>query len=176
MKKISVIGKYIWLLLFLCAGFLICKCTSRCCGGGESPDTLRVDSIVKHDTIYIEKHDTLPREKGEKVIRYVKIPYYITDTVQAKDSIQMQIVQKTFSDDSTYTAYICGVKYDNLPKLDSITIRQREIINTIEKTITIQKQRSRWSVGLQGGYGIGLQSRSFEPYVGIGIGYALFPP
>jgi hypothetical protein len=172
MRNISVIGKYVWLLLFLVAGFLICKCTSRCCSGGSN-DTLRVDSIVKHDTIYIEKHDTLPQEKGEKVIKYVKIPYYINDTVYAKDSIQMQIVQKTFSDDSTYTAYVCGIKYENLPKLDSITIRQRDIINTVVKTITVQKKRSRWSVGLQGGYGYGLGYKGFEPYVGFGVEYTL---
>jgi hypothetical protein len=181
MKKNSVIGKYIWLLLFLFAGFTLCKCTSRCCGGSEVNDTIRVDSIVKHDTIFVEFRDTLPAEKGETVIKYVTIPCK-QDTVNNKndsvrsDSLRVAVVQKKFSDDSTYTAYVSGLKYKELPKLDSITVRQRDIINTIVKTITIKEKRSRWSIGLHGGYGLCLQSRSFEPYVGFGINYALFPP
>lgn len=179
MNKIPVIGKYIWLLLFLSLGFFLCKCTSRCSGESEVNDTLRVDSIVEHDTIFVEFHDTLPAEKGETVIKYITIPCK-QDTVNNEndsvrsDSLRVAVVQKKFSDDSTYTAYVSGLKYEELPKLDSITIRQREIINTIVKTITIKKKRSRWSVGLQGGYGLGLQSRSFEPYIGLGFSY--YPP
>lgn len=176
-KSWSVIRYYLWFLMFLVVAFFICKCTYGSCSGGSN-DTIRVDSIVRHDTVIIVKHDTLPAEKGETVIRYVSFPCK-PDTVYKNgnaDSLTFPVVQKTFSDDSTYTAYVSGVKYENLPKLDSISIRQREIVNTVVKTITIQKQRSRWSIGLQGGYGFGMQSRSFEPYVGFGVNYALFPP
>ena len=86
------------------------------------------------------------------------------------------VVQKEYSDDSTYTAYVSGLRYNQWPKLDSIIVRQREITNTIAKTITLQKKHSRFSVGLQAGYGYGFQYRGFEPYVGVGVNYALFPP
>lgn len=86
------------------------------------------------------------------------------------------VVQRQYSDDSTYTAYVSGLRYNQWPKLDSIIVRQREITNTITKTVTLQKRRSRFSVGLQAGYGYGFQYRGFEPYVGIGVNYALFPP
>lgn len=141
-------------------------------------DTLDVcvDSI--RDTIYVERHDTLPVERERKVLCYVEIPVSVpSDSVLADSgTITLPVVQKTYSDDSTYTAYVSGVDYQQWPKLDSITIRQREITNTITKTITIQKKRSRFSVGLQAGYGYGFQYRGFEPYVGIGANYALFPP
>lgn len=175
MKKITILGQYLWLVMFLAVGFIICKCSCVSCKGGDN-DTLSVDSIVRHDTVYITKHDTLPAEKGETVIKYVTIPCK-PDTIQLQgDSLTLPVVQKVYSDDTTYTAYVSGLGYENLPKLDSIAIRQKEIINTIEKTITIHKKRSRWSVGFQAGYGLGLQSRTLEPYVGVGVGYSLLPP
>ena len=174
-RKVTILGQYLWLVMFLAVGFIICKCSCVSCKGGDN-DTLSVDSIVRHDTVYITKHDTLPAEKGETVIKYVTIPCK-PDTIQLQgDSLTLPVVQKVYSDDTTYTAYVSGLGYENLPKLDSIAVRQREIINTIEKTITIQKKRSRWSVGFQAGYGLGLQSRTLEPYVGVGVGYALLPP
>jgi hypothetical protein len=79
------------------------------------------------------------------------------------------VVQRQYSDDSTYTAYVSGLRYNQGPKLDSIIVRQREITNTITKTITIQKKPSRLSVGLQAGYGYGFLHKGFEPYIGIGF-------
>jgi opacity protein-like surface antigen len=104
------------------------------------------------------------------VVSYVKVPAP-TDSAE-KDSIPMEVVQRTYSDDSTYTAYVSGIKYQDLPKLDSIITRQRQVTNTITKTITIQKKPKRWHIGLQAGYGYGLVSRQLEPYVGAGVGYS----
>ena len=175
-RKMTILGMYIWLLIFLAVGLMVCKCTSRC--SGSERDTVSVDSIIKHDTVYVVKHDTLPVEKTERVVRYVKIPVYtqLTDTVTLLDSVRFDVVQKMYSDDSTYTAYVSGLKHEELPKLDSIAIRQREIVRTVEKTVTVWKQRSRWNIGLQAGYGDGFAYKGFEPYVGVGVGYALFPP
>lgn len=149
---------------------------ARYIDGQKDTLSIRVDSVS--DTVYVEKHDTIPVERERKVLCYVEIPVPLPSDGVSEDSgtITLPVVQKTYSDDSTYTAYVSGVDYQQWPKLDSITIRQREITNTITKTITIQKKHSRWNVGLQAGYGYGLQYRGFEPYVGIGVGYALFPP
>lgn len=163
--------------------FLVCRCA--CSGNSSGNDTISVDSTFVSDTVFVEVHDTLPQAKGETIIKYITIqapkPETGTSDVAIQDSlpevgITLPVVQKVYSDDSTYTAYVSGLKHDDLPKLDSIITRQRIITNTIEKVITIQKKRSRWSVGLQGGYGFGMKSRQFEPYVGIGVSYAIIPP
>lgn len=141
---------------------------------GEGSDTLSVDSIVAHDTLYVYHTDTLAIVKKQKVLEYVQIPCPEPTSGEDTAQVTLPVVQKTFSDDSTYTAYVSGLEYESLPKLDSITVRQREITNTITKTITIKKKRSRWNIGFQGGYGYGIKSKEFEPYVGVGFTYSFF--
>lgn len=168
--------------LILVSAVIVC---SYCNGWVEhyidgQRDTLsvRVDSI--RDTLIVEHHDTVPKEVAKTVLCYVDVPVPVpmpSDSVNGDSgTITLPVVQKTYSDDSTYTAYVSGVDYLQWPRLDSIITRQRTITNTITKTITIQKRHSRFSVGLQAGYGYGFQYRGFEPYVGIGVNYALFPP
>lgn len=142
----------------------------RHCGSGsveESRDTL---IVVMSDTIVRLVHDTLPAQKGETIVKYVDIPVYISDSTK-KDSLP--IVQKEYSDDSTYTAYVSGLKYEEWPKLDSVNVRQREITKTIHETITLTEKEKAPKIGfgIQAGYGYGILSNRFEPYVGIGIHY-----
>lgn len=144
-------------------------------------DTLsvRVDSFM--DTMYVEVHDTVPTIKQEKVVCYVKIPtkseHDGSDTLKNCDSLNMAVVQREYSDDSTYTAWVSGVRYAEWPKLDSVTVRQREVTNTIHETVTLveRKKASRFSVGLIGGYGYGLGYKGFEPFVGVGVSYKITP-
>ena len=170
-KSWNVIRCYLFIVFALTA-FIVGKNT---CSNTDSSDTVLIE---RTDTLYIEHTDTLPPEKGETITKYVKIPVYThnTDTVTVTDSLEMQVVQKLYSDDSTYTAYVSGIKYNDLPKMDSIITRQRTITNTIRETITVTKNDSRWHIGLQGGYGYGLAYKGFEPYIGIGVEYSLFPP
>ena len=94
------------------------------------------------------------------------------DTAQSY-GMQMDVVQRTFSDDSTYTAYVSGIKYQQWPKLDSILVRQREITNTIRETVTIRETRkAHWNFGVQAGLGVGMLSGRVEPYIGAGVGYS----
>lgn len=139
----------------------------QCSGNDVTADTVTVE---RTDTLYVTKKDTVPVVTREMVVSYVKVP--VPADSAEKDSIPMEVVQRSYTDDSTYTAYVSGIKYQNLPKLDSIITRQRLVTNTITKTITIQKKRSKWHVGLQAGYGFGLVSRQLEPYVGGGVGYS----
>ncbi|MBP3776745.1 MAG: hypothetical protein J6I37_07145 [Prevotella sp.] len=155
---------------------LMCLLMPRQCMTGQTGnDTLsvRIDSV--RDTVYVEVHDTMPAEKGETIIRYITLhdstadtTVTVTETQQPmKDSLA--VVQRVYSDDSSYTAYVSGVRIGKWPKLDSINVRRREITNTIHETVTVRKKQSRWKVGLQTGYGYGLSSKQFEPYVGLGV-------
>lgn len=132
--------------------------------------SIRVDSV--HDTVFIEKWDTVPREVERTVVQYVRIPVYLpSDSVSVQDSvITLPVVQKTFSDDSTYTAYVSGMEYENLPKLDSIMVRQRVITNNIREVVTLSK-RKRWVFGVQAGAGLGITTLKPDIYIGIGCQY-----
>lgn len=161
---------------------LLCLCYNGCTGSGGESDTLsvRVDSV--RDTIIIEKHDTVPVVRRETVVRRIPVLELLSEAkVMGEMTGEMtgdslEIVQREYSDDSTYTAWVSGIRYADYPRLDSITVCQREITSRITETVTLQKRQSRWSVGLQAGYGYGLQYRGFEPYVGVGVTYRIFPP
>lgn len=180
-KKINAKSVFVSLLVTVAAVCLVLDALDGCtgCNGGQR-DTLdvRVDSV--RDTLIVEYHDTVPKEVAKTVLCYVDVPVPVpapSDSVSGDSTtITMPVVQKTYTDDSTYTAYVSGVDYQQWPRLDSIIVRQREITNTINNTITVQKKPSRLSVGIQAGYGYGFQYRGFEPYVGVGVNYALFPP
>ena len=156
-------------------------CYQRCDGEETAPtDTLsvRVDSV--RDTVYVEVHDTVPVVRKERVLCYVKVPVRdSTFNVQCStfnDSATMAVVQREYSDDSTYTAYVSGLLYQDWPKLDSITVRQRTITNTVTQTVTLQKRQSRFSISAGIGYGYGIRYKGFEPYIGITLDYRLLPP
>ena len=147
-------------------------CYQKCDGNDVVPtDTLsvRVDSV--RDTVYVEVHDTVPVVKRERVLCYVKVP--VRDST-FNDS--MAVVQREYSDDSTYTAYVSGLLYQDWPKLDSITVRQRTITNTVTQTVTLLKRQSRFTLSAGVGYGYGIRYKGFEPYIGITLGYRLLPP
>lgn len=134
--------------------------------------SVRVDSFTRVDTIV--KHDTVPMVRTEKIVRYVPKKDVLGDKVDSvagcsQDSLP--IVQKEYSDDSTYTAYVSGIRYGDWPRLDSINTYTRTVTHTVTKTITVREQESPFDVGLQAGYGYGFQYKGFEPYVGIGLTY-----
>jgi len=145
--------------------------------GGDARDTLlvKVDSFT--DTVYVEVHDSVPIVKMERVVCYVPVDCVQVCTAHGHDD-SVAVVQREYSDDSTYTAWVSGVRYDVWPKLDSISVRQREITKTVHETVTLveRKKSSRFSVGLTGGYGYGLGYRGFEPFLGLGVSYRIFPP
>ena len=164
-------------------------CYQKCDGNDVVPtDTLsvRVDSV--RDTVYVEVHDTVPVVKRERVLCYVKVP--VRDStfrstfgrLQGKNvqrstfNDSMAVVQREYSDDSTYTAYVSGLLYQDWPKLDSITVRQRTITNTVTQTVTLLRRQSRFTLSAGIGYGYGIRYKGFEPYIGITLGYRLLPP
>ena len=147
---------------------------SRSCKEGQPSDTLsvRVDSFI--DTLTVVVHDTVPKKISERIVEYVSIPVINDGDTAVVDSVEMAIVQKEYSDDSTYHAYVSGIDYGQWPKLDSIDVQTRIINKLVRETVTIEKKKSRWSIGAQAGYGYGFMSGKFEPYAGVGISFRIF--
>lgn len=118
------------------------------------------------DTIYVTHTDTLPVLRTEVHTKYVSIPVYRDSIVT--DSVQLEVVQRTYSDDSIYTAYVSGVAVDSFPRLDSISVRQRNILidHEIERTIT---KKRPLTFGLQTGAGYGITTKKPDIYIGIGL-------
>lgn len=133
--------------------------------------------VTKTVTKYVERKDSMPEARSETVIRYIKVPVLPeTSCLDSfpdikQDSVCLAVTQKTYTDDSTYTAYVSGY----MPQLDSIFVRQKEVLHTITETRTVQaKSFRRWNVGLIGGYGYGFKSKEFEPFVGVGLTLSIF--
>ena len=117
--------------------------------------------LVRTDTVTVVKiqevHDTLPQIKTEKVIKYITLKgktdtLFVKDSVHG-DSITLPVVQRVYTDDSTYRAYVSGVRVGEYPKMDSIAVRQRLIERTITNTI-VRKQHWRFGVGVNAGVSI----------------------
>ena len=141
---------------------LVCN-YAQCTGNDVRTDTVTVERI---DTQYVTITDTVPVVQRDTVTGYIEIP--VTKDSIVHDTVRLDVVQRTYTDDSTYTAYVSGLRYADLPKLDSIAVRQRTIYREIERTITVNSQR-RWSLGLQAGAGVGVIHLQPDIYVGLGF-------
>lgn len=147
------------------------------------------EEVEANDTVRTTFVDTIPYY--HPVPKDCLVITYITDTLSvapqeesvapsngsvqssepaARDSaaVRIPITQKVY-EDSTYTAYVSGYK----PSLDSLELHIPHSVMTI--TNTVRTKQSRWSIGLQVGYGIGLSpTLKYSPYIGIGVQYAVF--
>lgn len=159
-------------LMILLSGIL--QCAGGSGGGATVTDTV---TVVERDTVTLVIRDTVPSVRRERIVSYVPMPFP-SEIPSGSDSgsvahqrDSLAVVQREYSDDSTYTAWVSGLRYADLPRLDSISIMRREVTERIRETVTSRHPPNRWYFGLQAGYGLGLCSRRLEPYVGVGIGY-----
>ena len=148
--------------------------------------------IVKSDTVYKEKvikvADSAPAVKEEKTIGHATFPVHSnssnigknhvketgkslhdTANIAKKDenlNMTLDIVQRKYTDDSTYTAYVSGLRYDIYPRMDSVIVRQK----IIERTITnnIYRDRNGLKVRLRPAIGGGYDplNRQWGVYLG----------
>lgn len=82
---------------------------------------------------------------------------------ETDSTYEVPITQKVY-EDSSYTAYVSGFHAN----LDSITIRNKIITNTVRETITKTVTKKTWfGLGLQGGYY--MTPAGLQPGIGIGI-------
>jgi hypothetical protein len=158
----------------------------------EHRDTTKVTE-VRTDTI----PDTIPKIAKEKQVGVLKVPVndilsrlkpaYSTKNVDIKqkevensaynmmqptsiDTIELPKVQRVYSDDSTYRAWVSGYE----PRLDSIEVYRKTIKETVTITIPTKKKRTFWqrfNIGIQAGYGLGLDDKKAHPYLGGGVGF-----
>ena len=128
-------------------------------------DTERVDTLVVRDTIVQEK----PVYRTISQVRTEYVP--VCDTIRIQDTlfVPVQIETKVY-EDSLYRAEVSGYK----ASLDRLEIYQQERI--ITQTIPVQvKERKRWGIGVQAGYGVSTPNGKpvLSPYIGIGVSYDL---
>lgn len=130
----------------------------------------KITTVTKIDTIM----DTVLVVKKEKVIKVIRDTLvnveFIRDTVDtAKVIADIPIVQKEYSDDSTYTAWVSGYR----PSLDSINIYRKSVI-TNKETVIKKKDIHRFGIGpvVYGGYNFGTKKLDYG--VGIGVSYHIW--
>lgn len=138
-------------------------------------------SVAKGDTVYVEriveKHDSFPVEKIVTVVGKAKIPAVKSENLkdsyknesEKADSVELELVQKEYSDDSTYIAYVSGLKYEDYPKLDSVIVKQKMMERTITNTIYKEKKGLKVKLRPAVGGGYDPQNRQWGVYVGWAI-------
>lgn len=158
------------LLIALALGFILGRGKK---GEERVKERIRTEVVTKYDTIKAAApepvHDTIvkwqearvPKEHLRDCTKMVKC----TDSV----NVTLPITQRVYRD-SSYTAWVSGYK----PSLDSIHTYNKMVYTTrtIERTIT--KPPRKWGIGINAGYGYGINSKLFEPYIGVGVTYVIF--
>ena len=93
----------------------------------------------------------------------------VRDTLRLHDTLFVPVtIEKRVYEDSLYRAEISGYK----PSLDKIEIyQQTRTITKVEQVLV--KDKKRWGLGIQAGYGVGIHSGVVytTPYIGVGVSY-----
>ena len=145
-----------YILLFLIgigAGFLIPR-----------EPKLIAYGIPKIDTIRDTVRDSIPYPVDSIICRYKVLPNPVNhkgDTI--RDTLVLPITQTEYNN-GLYHAWVSG--YD--AQLDSIHVFRE----TIKETKTKFVKPRKWSIGIQGGYG--MTNKGLSPYIGIGVSYRLY--
>jgi len=140
------------------------------------------DTVTLHDTI----PEYLPAPKDSAHVKWVtrwlpamwprqsrdtgNLENHIADAgimVHDTVAVEVPITSKHYGNEN-YDAWVSGFE----PSLDSIKVYQKT--EYITETVTRSKPPNRFTVGIQGGYGYGFKSKTWEPYVGVGIGIRIF--
>lgn len=158
------------LLIALALGFILGRGGK---GGERVKERIKTEVVTKYDTI----KDVAPAPVHDTIIKWqvtrVPIDHFrdCTKMVKGADSanVRLPISQRVYRD-SNYTAWVSGYK----PSLDSIHTYNKMIYTTrtIERTVT--KPPNHWGIGINAGYGYGINSKLFEPYIGVGVTYIIF--
>jgi len=175
MKRFHHIAACVTCVLLTCG---VCACWHHFAKRGDDVVLQRTteETRIQTDTVYVRE----PIATTERTVRYVPVYFdrtkgekpdtvVLQDTllVEGVDSVMIPITQKVYSD-STYTAYVSGYQ----PSLDSIEVYQRTVYKTI--THEYMRNRSRWGIGVQAGYGYNFGGKRFDPYIGVGVTYTIW--
>lgn len=130
-------------------------------GCHSEPVKEKVDTMVIRDTITITEAVSVTR----RVIDSVFVP--VTDTLTLHDTLYVVMERDQIRwEDSLSVVYASGIN----PQVDSVRHMIQEMVVTKEIPV-IEVKRTRWGVGVQGGYGIGKDG--LTPWIGVGVSYNL---
>ena len=138
--------------------------------GQKHPQKLPVEPIKeKLDTLLI--FDTITLTKPIFVEKIQLHPVYmpVTDTLWKHDTLFVYLEREQIQwQDSLCRVYASGIN----PQVDSVTHFVQETIITREISVPV-KVKSRWGLGINVGYGAGVNGKQvyLTPYVGVGISY-----
>lgn len=125
---------------------------------------VRLDTLVVRDTV----RERLPVYVERTVTDTMLVA--LTDTLRVSDTVYVRLPreQKRYAD-TNFTAWVSGFS----PRLDSIEVYP--VTRYVTKEIILPTPAKRWGIGIQAGYGVGLNGGKVVgvPYIGIGISYDL---
>ena len=166
MKNSVYVFIFSMIIGFVVSGLLIRKCS-------DTPDVIKTDTVTVTDTLW---KDTVIYEKQlvPKKIVEIKRDTITKDTVLVTESKEYEKSLVSGKDTCDLKLYVSGIN----PSLDSLemALKTHTEVNTVEITKYVQKKKTfkdRFHLGLQVGYGLGLQSRKFDSYVGFGVSFDL---
>lgn len=138
--------------------------------GQKHPQKLPVEPIKeKVDTLLIFDTITLTKPVFVEKIQLDSVYMPVTDTLWKHDTLYVYLEREQIQwQDSLCRVYASGVN----PQVDSVTHFVQETIVTREISVPV-KVKSRWGLGIQVGYGAGINGKQvyLTPYVGVGISY-----
>ena len=123
----------------------------------------KVDTLLIFDTI------TLTKPVFVEKIQLDSVYMPVTDTLWKHDTLYVYLEREQIQwQDSLCRVYASGIN----PQVDSVTHFVQETIVNREISVPV-KVKSRWGLGIQVGYGAGINGKQvyLTPYVGVGISY-----
>lgn len=138
--------------------------------GQKHPQKLPVEPIKeKVDTLLIYDTITLTKPVFVEKIQLDSVYMPVTDTLWKHDTLYVYLEREQIQwQDSLCRVYASGIN----PQVDSVTHFVQETIINREISVPV-KVKSRWGLGIQVGYGAGVNGKQvyLTPYVGVGISY-----
>ncbi len=138
--------------------------------GQKHPQKSPVEPIKeKVDTLLIFDTITLTKPVFVEKIQLDSVYMPVTDTLWKHDTLYVYLEREQIQwQDSLCRVYASGIN----PQVDSVTHFVQETIVNREISVPV-KVKSRWGVGIQVGYGAGINGKQvyLTPFVGVGISY-----
>lgn len=125
--------------------------------------------VIKKDTVtdVIRDYDTVYVEKTKYKDRYHYDTVHVADKVYVRDTLMNYAFNEKDYDLSVDAVKLDKYKLD-IHARDTITFTKTEI-----KTV-VKPKKNLIGLGVIGGYGYGFNSKSVEPFIGVGVTLNLF--
>ena len=154
-------GSYILIGMGIVVAALVGFLAGRGCPriAPETQIVTKVDTLVIRDTVTVSEPISVTRWRVDSVA------FPVRDTVRVQDTLFVYLERERVRWKDEYCeVFASGVQ----PSVDSVRhfISERVILKTVPV-----KDRSRWGIGVQAGYGASRQGLS--PYIGVGVSYNL---